>query len=553
MEMTNKSKGAAIAQQMERSSSSSLPTDENGENLYGSETPAYKVLRSHHLLNGDFAVKHVSEDGSELGAIVGNSNAFKNAFMNIMCCPCSPCFRTFTTKQGMIQLVEDGRGNFLFYGAGVHLILDPFYTVHRRAREFGNPTAGMGVQRDGAYRGADSTGPILHGDRTIVVVEQGFIGFALDKGQPVLLPPGLHQWKSATMQFIKCYDLNNNVIRMGPLTLVTVDEGYAAVTEDNGQQKILGGGDTYLLTHRNWKFQKYITQKIQSNDLKRIKATSADNVLMAVDATVIWRIEQVDTAARMSADTIQKDGRDTATDLGDITKLSNDVLKQSEASLAAFIGAVNYSDTFNVAAAVQAPEMIGPAIPEGEVVNGVEETKEDVAGGGAPQASAAKPTLSSPLFDPMGLKSVVKSANDITCTYGVRIISINVVAAVPADAELMNSLAQGAVAAAEAQKYETVARGRASAAQIEAAGAAEANIISAKGDAAAELLRAEGARKAADLVSGNDLAVKTQLIDKTGTAIQGAKATMFFGVDSSNLGECMASSAVATMAAQVSK
>ena len=58
---------------------------------------------------------------------------------------------------------------------------------------------------------------------------------------------------------------------------------------------------------------------------------------------------------------------------------------------------------------------------------------------------------------------------------------------------------------------------------------------------------------AADLVSGNDLAVKTQLIDKTGTAIQGAKATMFFGVDSSNLGECMASSAVATMAAQVSK
>ena len=33
------------------------------------------------------------------------------------------------------------------------------------------------------------------------------------------------------MHFLKAYDLNNNVIRMGPLTLVTVDEGYAAVTE----------------------------------------------------------------------------------------------------------------------------------------------------------------------------------------------------------------------------------------------------------------------------------------------------------------------------------
>merc|ERR1719473_1978146 len=209
----------------------------------------------------------------------------------------------------------------------------------------------MGIQRDGRSASrADETGPIIHGDRTIVVVEQGFIGFALDKGQPVLLPPGLHQWKSATMEFIRCYDLNNNVIRMGPLTLVTVDEGYAAVTEDNGMQKILEGGDTYLLTHRNWKFQKYIPQKIQSNNLKRIEATSADNVLMAVDATVIWRITDVETAALNSAETISKTGREQdGHDLGSLTKLTNDVLKQAEASLAAFIGAVEYSSTFAVA------------------------------------------------------------------------------------------------------------------------------------------------------------------------------------------------------------
>ena len=77
-------------------------------------------------------------------------------------------------------------------------------------------------------------------------------------------------------------DLNNNVISMPPLTLVTVDEGYSAVTEDNGKQRILPGGNTYLLDHRNWKFQKFISQKIQSNNLDRISATSADNVLMAV-------------------------------------------------------------------------------------------------------------------------------------------------------------------------------------------------------------------------------------------------------------------------------
>ena len=69
------------------------------------------------------------------------------------------------------------------------------------------------------------------------------------------------------MTFERAFDLNNNVIRcvcvcvsyqlpsdrcpphwgrltggrssrrMGPLTLVTVDSGYSAVTEDNGEQK----------------------------------------------------------------------------------------------------------------------------------------------------------------------------------------------------------------------------------------------------------------------------------------------------------------------------
>merc|ERR1719463_455547 len=128
------------------------------------------------------------------------------------------------------------------------------------------------------------------------------------------------------MIFEKCFDLNNNIIKMGPLTLVTVDSGYSALTEDNGMQKVLPGGATYLLTHKNWKFQKYISEKIQSDNLKRIEATSADNVLMAVDATVIWRIADVNTAALNSADTITADGKDEcSTGINSMPKLRNDV------------------------------------------------------------------------------------------------------------------------------------------------------------------------------------------------------------------------------------
>ena len=46
----------------------------------------------------------------------------------------------------------------------------------------------------------------------------------------------------------------------------------------------------YLLTHRNWKFEKFVSMKIQTNILEQIQAPSADNVLMNVAATINWRI-----------------------------------------------------------------------------------------------------------------------------------------------------------------------------------------------------------------------------------------------------------------------
>lgn len=66
--------------------------------------------------------------------------------------------------------------------------------------------------------------------------------------------------------------------------------------------------------------------------------------------------------------------------------------------------------------------------------------------------------------------SAVNAANDVTSAYGVTILSINIISAVPADAALQNALAKGAVASAEAEQAETVARGRARAARILAEG-----------------------------------------------------------------------------------
>ena len=47
--------------------------------------------------------------------------------------------------------------------------------------------------------------------------------------------------------------LNDHVIKLGPYTILTVDEGYAAVTQNNGKQMVLGGGAAHFLNHKNWK------------------------------------------------------------------------------------------------------------------------------------------------------------------------------------------------------------------------------------------------------------------------------------------------------------
>ena len=58
----------------------------------------------------------------------------------------------------------------------------------------------------------------------------------------------MHQWQSSTLKFVEMIDLNQPVIKLGPWTLLTLDQGYTAVTQDNGKQIMLEGGSVYLLT-----------------------------------------------------------------------------------------------------------------------------------------------------------------------------------------------------------------------------------------------------------------------------------------------------------------
>ena len=162
------------------------------------------------------------------------------------------CLKTAEVPAGNVRKMEDGRGGFAFLGnagskKGIHMYCDPFYRIHAEN------TSLNGIPID-SKTGLSNV--VRNGIEWIVIVPQGFVGLAEDMGQPVLLPPGMHQWSSSTMVFKKCVDLTEPIIQLGPYTLLTVDKGYEAVTQNNGKQEVLAGGEVHLLSHRNHKFEK---------------------------------------------------------------------------------------------------------------------------------------------------------------------------------------------------------------------------------------------------------------------------------------------------------
>jgi len=468
----------------------------------GHESPAYQALAMAGLICSD----HLRRSIAELDMLKANddrSGSLNRSLLSCLVCgPIGYCVyhcvlhSEFIVPAGHVRLLRDQDGGYVFAGPGMHNLNSMF------------------IKPEGSE--VAIRGEIRHGDSHIVIVEQGFIGLAMDNGQPILLPPGLHQWKSDTMFYERAIPLNDHVIKFGPYTLLTVDEGYAAVTQDNGRMRILEGGHAHLLSHKNWKFEKFLTLKIQTDDLEKIQATSADNIIMRVTSTVNWRITNVEIAATMAAETMARSGVDGAVS-GDITKLRNDVLKQAIASLAAFIGTVNYSDSFTHAAAVA-------------------QSAHAAATSGAHDAELQ--SGDNPLFDIRRMDSAVAHANKVTQTYGVTIMSINVISADPVDTNLTAALASGAVASAQALQAETAARGNAKALRIEAEARNETELLSARADAEAMEVRARGQQKAAELLQTSDVAVQLALIDRSSAALS-SRDKFFFGKDPAWLGKIL--------------
>ena len=175
---------------------------------------------------------------------------------------------------------------------------------------------------------------------------------------------------------------------------------------------------------------------------------TGDNVLMHVRPSA-GRLTTSSSRKLHQGDGRGRWPRRAAEPVGQIQKLRADVLKQAEASLSALIGKVNFSDTFAAAfrsdGHAPVPVVVGTSSNEDGNTRG-------------PIAPPARNEHENLLFNDDKLHDAVSHANDMTKRYGVGVLSINIISARPRSEDLMQSLAKGAVAAAEAQQVEITAR-----------------------------------------------------------------------------------------------
>jgi len=472
---------------------------------------------------------------------------------------------------GHVCCFIDEENNYLFAKPGVHNIQNPFI------KQVSYPISLNGLENQRTV--------IEHGDRCILTIPQGMLGYAIDLGEPVLLPPGLHSWNSETLRFERMYKMDDNpVLNIGPFTLVTVDEGYVAMTSNNGKLEILEAGTTHLLTHQKWKFERFINVKIQHDDSEKILSATADNVLIRVHATVIWRIQDVAKVAIKFSEV--KDSGLTMVysedEYGSSCNVRNDVLNHIDAALSAFVGRINYAEFFQnsfLKAVAKNNGMDGngnvnndDSLGDFHLLNYYRDnekrenketddnalrtysTASTVDESNTTSVAKAHKTTENPFFDSQGIANATAKANETTNTFGIEILNISIISAEPADNNLVAALAAGAVASAESLEADTQAKGLANTMKIEAEAAmvtrkinadseAKVTLIQAKADAEAEILRsdgtrqaeiqrAEGLKEAAKLLESSKVAVALETLKTSATAIKHSDK-FFFGQEPS--------------------
>lgn len=339
----------------------------------------------------------------------------------------------------------------------------------------------------------NSETPIINLTKGIVTVPDGSVGIAQDRGQYVLLGPGMHQWDSPTFKWDKLKVLSNDqVLQLGPYTLVTVPPGEVAITENNGELVILSenskaGGRTHFLSHSKWLYKGMLSTQIQFDELPSSNLLSADRVEVNLDSTVSWHI--------VDAQKVGLAGAHTMVHLREIVH---------RAARACLSNMIAHREISNQAIARSVEKLPNP--PPGLPV--FDHTEDQSQRANRQQLAECNAGL-----ERIGVELTQLAVVKMTINHADIRQKINEVAAIPAQTQKIIELGK-----AEAEK-----------AVISAQGLAKARMIEADAEANAIMAIAKAQEEAGKRLGDSDTtASKLAQIAATGTALKNTSSTVYF-------------------------
>jgi regulator of protease activity HflC (stomatin/prohibitin superfamily) len=355
--------------------------------------------------------------------------------------------------------------------------------------------------------------PIVNLTKGIVTIRDGTLGYAQDRGNWVLLGPGLHQWESDTFLFKDTFAIaSKDVVQIGPFTLVTVPPGDVAITENNGSLVTLdkhdNGGRYHFLTHSKWLFRGTLSIQAQNDYISASELLTADRVEVHLESTVSWKIINPHAAALTGGHTMRQ--------------IQEIVHRGARATLSNMIACRNISDKAVGRMAVH-PVADDPPL---EYKGGAETNQ---------QASESQLHECNLSLNRIGVEVSYIAIVQMKIVHEDTRREIAKIAAIPAKTKEMTAIAQAAAdnevtaATGKARASTALAVAEAENAFITAQGQARATIERAKAQAQAMAMLAEAQKMAGEhLGPVNSTAATLAQIEATGKALSLGKNTVFF-------------------------
>lgn len=179
-----------------------------------------------------------------------------------------------------IVTVRDGFKG-VSYDNGVLKILQPGVHTLEHAQHTFDPEVGFIDTTQNNY----SIGP-----KTYIRVRDGQLGVSYNGGQLQILDPGEHVLETANHKFDKFVNIDSDIIDLGPVKIVNVNEGNVAVTYNNGILEIKPAGRYVFTLADGQRFSHLLSVKDEVIDLPTIKFMSTDGMEMETDPLLIYRI-----------------------------------------------------------------------------------------------------------------------------------------------------------------------------------------------------------------------------------------------------------------------